>query len=67
MTNYDVYFGNKERTLDSLSMLLDYGEGHIRQEVKEFYREVKSIGAYRWLKQECTNPRWYAGIPLIKK
>ena len=67
MTNYEVYFGTQERASDSLSMLLDYGEDHNRPEVREFYREVKSIGAYRWIKQECTNARWWSGIPPVKK
>jgi len=63
MTNYEVYFGTKERTLDSLSMLLKF-PNHPRSEVREFQEEFRKVGAYKWLKQECTNQRWYAGIPL---
>ena len=60
-TNYDVYFGTQERAQDSLSLLVDYRSGHNRQEVNEFVQEVVSTGASKWIKQECTNKRWWAG------
>jgi hypothetical protein len=63
MTNYECYFGNKERTLDSLSMLLEFPD-HPRKEVREFQEEVRKTGAFKWLQMECTNQRWYSGIKL---
>jgi hypothetical protein len=66
MTNYDCYFGMQERAIDSLSMLLEWPD-HPRSEVRDLQREVKQMGAVRWLKAECTNPRWWAGIPLNKR
>ncbi|WP_238917432.1 hypothetical protein [Clostridium sp. YIM B02555] len=58
MTNYEVYFGTKERALDSLTLLLEFPD-HPRQEVREFQKEVKEMGEVRWLKSECTNKRWW--------
>ena len=65
MTNYDCYFGTQERALDSLSLLLEF-PNHIRPEVREFQKEVKEMGAVKWLKTECKDQRWYAGQPLHK-
>lgn len=65
MTNYDCYFGTQERAIDSLTLLLEF-PNHPRQEVKEFQKEVREAGAQRWLKNECTNQRWWSHIPLIK-
>ena len=67
MTNYDVYFGTYERTLDSLSLLIEYGKEakygeHPRKEVRSFQAEVEQMGVGRWLKNECTNQRWWLGI-----
>jgi hypothetical protein len=62
-TNYDCYFGTQERAIDSLSLLLEF-PNHPRPEVREFQNEVKTVGATRWLKMECTKPRWWAGIPI---
>lgn len=66
MTNYDCYFGTKERTLDSLSMLLEFPD-HPRKEVREFQEEVRKIGAFKWLQLECINQRWWLGIPFTNK
>lgn len=65
MTNYDCYFGTQERAIDSLSMLLEFPD-HRRPEVRDLQREVQEIGAVEWLKSECKNQRWWAGIPLEK-
>ena len=62
-TNYDVYFGTQSRALDSLSLLLEFPD-HRRSEVREFQKEVKDVGVSTWIKSECKNPRWWAGIPL---
>jgi len=66
MTNYDCYFGTEGRALDSLSMLLEWPD-HNRAEVKDFQREVRELGVSKWIRAECTNPRWYAGEPLTKR
>lgn len=65
MTNYECYFGTQERALDSLTLLLEFPD-HPRQEVREFQKEVKEMGAARWLESKCTNQRWWANKPLIK-
>ncbi|WP_446897453.1 hypothetical protein ACSVC9_10545 [Clostridium sp. LBM24168] len=66
MTNYECYFGTQERALDSLTLLLEFPD-HPRQEVREFQKEVKGMGAARWLEGECTKQRWWTNKPLIKK
>ena len=63
MTNYDCYFGTQGRALDSLSMLLEF-PNHNRKEVREFQEEVRKIGAFKWLQQECKNQRWWNGIKI---
>ncbi|HHU80556.1 MAG TPA: hypothetical protein GXZ35_04385 [Acholeplasmataceae bacterium] len=66
MTNYEVYFGTLERALDSLSLLLEF-PNHNRKEVRDFQKEVREMTVARWLKNECIDQRWWAGIPLEKK
>lgn len=66
MTNYECYFGTQERAIDSLSLLLEF-PNHPRAEVREFQKEVKQMGVSRWLKAECTNQRWWSGVPIKKK
>jgi hypothetical protein len=66
MTNYDCYFGTQERAIDSLSMLLEFPD-HPRKEVRDLQKEVHQMGVVKWLKAECTNQRWWAGISLSKK
>lgn len=66
MTNYDCYFGTQERALDSLSMLLEWPD-HPRAEVREFQKEVHEVGVSKWIKAECKNQRWWAGISFTKK
>jgi hypothetical protein len=66
MTNYECYFGNYERTFDSLSMLLEF-PNHPRAEVRSLQKEVRDMGVKRWLSAECTNQRWWLGIPLKKE
>jgi hypothetical protein len=39
MTNYKVYFGTEERTLDSVTLLLEFPD-HPRQEVREFQKKL---------------------------
>ncbi len=63
MTNYDCYFGTETRALDSLSLLLEF-PNHNRKEVREWQQEVKKTGAIKWLKKECTDQRWWQGVPL---
>lgn len=65
MTNYDCYFGTQERALDSLSMLLEFPD-HPRREVREFQNEIRKTGVSKWIKGECTNQRWWAGIYFKK-
>jgi hypothetical protein len=65
MTNYEVYFGTKERALDSLTLLLEFPD-HPRQEVREFQKEVKEMGAAKWLKSECVNKRCWKNEPIIR-
>ncbi|APM37345.1 hypothetical protein [Clostridium kluyveri] len=65
MTNYECYFGSPERALDSLTLLLEFPD-HPRQEVREFQKEVKEMGAARWLESECINQRWWKNTPFIK-
>ena len=60
MTNYDVYFGTQERALDTLMLLIDYANYHPRAEVREFQAEVRNTKSTKWLKQECTDKRWFA-------
>lgn len=67
MNNYDVYFGNQERAIDSLSMLLECPD-HPRPEVRDLQKDVREMGVKKWLRAECTKPRWYAGeLSLIEK
>jgi hypothetical protein len=65
MTNYEVYFGTQERALDSLTLLLEF-PNHPRKEVRDFQKEVKEMGAAKWLKSECTNQRWWINKPIVK-
>jgi len=66
-TNYDIYFGTQERAVDTLANLVEYPYDHRRKEVREFHDEIRKVGVTRWLKAECTNQRWWAGIPLKNK
>ncbi|MBU3126765.1 hypothetical protein [Clostridium tagluense] len=65
MTNYDCYFGTQERAVDSLSLLLEF-PNHTRKEVREWQKEVREVGAIKWLKNECVNQRWWNGVPFAK-
>lgn len=64
MTNYECYFGTQERALDSLTLLLEFPD-HPRQEVREFQKEVKEMGAARWLESKCANQRWWTNKPIV--
>jgi hypothetical protein len=69
MTNYEVYFGDMDRALDSLTLLQDYGKEqrfgeHPRRGVREWQKEIAETRLEHWLPMECTNQRWWAGIPL---
>lgn len=65
MTNYEVYFGTKERAVDSLALLLEF-PNHPRKEVREFQKEVKDTGVIKWLESECTNKRWWKNEPITR-
>lgn len=67
VTNYECYFGTQERAMDTLANLMEYPYDHPRKEVRELYDEIRNIGPIRWLKSECANQRWWAGIPLKNK
>jgi hypothetical protein len=65
LTNYECYFGTQERALDSLTLLLEF-PNHPRKEVRDFQKEVKEMGAVKWLESECTDQRWWKNKPIIK-
>lgn len=66
MTNYDIYFGAEDRAIDSLSMLLEYPD-HPRPEVRDMQKDVREMGAVKWLRAECTKPRWYSTLTFTKR
>ena len=66
MTNYEVYFGSQARAIDSLSLLLEF-PNHNRKEVREWQKEVRDLGASRWLERECTDKRWWVNTPTLKE
>lgn len=65
MTKYEVSFGTEERSLDSLTLLLEFPD-HPRQEVRELKKEVKEAGVARWLKSRCTNKRCWKNEPITR-
>lgn len=67
MTNYEVYFGTQERAIDTLANLVEYPYDHPRKEVRELHDEIRKTRVTNWLKAECTNQRWWTGIPMINR
>lgn len=64
MTNYECYFGTIERAIDTFANYVEYPYNHNRKEVRDFHDEIRQTGVTKWLKAECTNQRWWNGIPL---
>ncbi len=43
MTNYDCYFGNLRRAMDTLANLIQHPYDHSRKEVRELHTEIRKL------------------------